>query len=96
MGRRLSDGSAGVKTTITIAALAATVIGWAVLAAARPPEPAASPPPAARVVPSGAVGEPPADGLPPLPGLVSVDTRPLPPPPVPRVDVRTSASRRVR
>jgi len=109
----LKDGSTGLRTAITVGALAATLIGWAVLSGDSGSTPVApttvqeearvaftsapfegspaSDPSAASA--AGAAGEPP-----PMPSLVSVDTRPLPPrrAPLPRPDVRTRASARIR
>ncbi len=112
MGRRLNPGASGVKSALTVISIAATVGGWAVLAVDDPgPAPAAAvgvpdTTAAERAAPAGPLAsevtphQPPAAGrttLAPLPELVSVDVRPLPPPPVrPRVDVRTRASRRLR
>ena len=81
-GRRLKDGLTGLRTAITVSALAATVIGWAVLAGDREVPPVATLGAETSGAPTGT--------------LVSVDTRPLPPrrAPAPRPDVRTRASRR--
>lgn len=108
----MKDGSTGLRTAITVGALAVTLIGWAVLAGDReapPVAPATAGPSAVGATTAAAQADPSrvgalalpsgaAGALPPMPSLVSVDTRPLPPrrAPLPRPDVRTQASRRAR
>lgn len=86
----------GVKAVLTIAAVLAVLVGWAVLAGAPAATSSSSPPPGAPVVQSspshGSASPGLGDaGLAPLPTLVGIDTRPLP---APRPDVRTRASYR--
>lgn len=104
-----SKGAPGLKAAITVAALAATLVGWAGFALGnRPADPtgpapsstASSPGPAAEPATAGAPRSAPAGSSAPSSsqaaprGLRAVDVRLPPPAPRARPDVRTRASRR--